>query len=90
MISDCARTRWLLNKAGVVELPKCCSNGNYEAWQCRRNECYCIDKNGDQCGMEVSETDVSKLKCYNEGDPCRAIPSDCKTLMSYVKDPKAT
>lgn len=69
---DCARTKWILNEASVTELPTCCEFGNFEAWQCRRNECFCVDKNGNQIGREVDIANVEELSCYviNGGDPC--------------------
>lgn len=31
---------------------------------CRRGECYCTDKNGQQISVEVNEDDISTLSCY--------------------------
>ncbi|XP_058794127.1 uncharacterized protein LOC131665904 isoform X2 [Phymastichus coffea] len=73
MDCNCARARQLLANAGVVELPDCCPNGNFQAWQCRRNDCFCVDNNGNQQGMEVNIEKLQKLKCYNEGKPCHKI-----------------
>ncbi|XP_001602125.2 uncharacterized protein LOC100118047 [Nasonia vitripennis] len=69
---NCARTRLVLSNAGVVELPTCCPNGNFEAWQCRRKQCFCVDNYGNQVGREYSSSELSKLDCYkkNEGFPC--------------------
>ncbi|KAK0090343.1 hypothetical protein PV325_001117 [Microctonus aethiopoides] len=71
MDCNCARNIWLLSSVGVSELPKCCSNGNFQLWQCRRNVCFCVDNNGDQIGLEVNNKDILKLSCYNpSGQPC--------------------
>ncbi|XP_046422651.1 uncharacterized protein LOC124180841 isoform X1 [Neodiprion fabricii] len=72
MDCNCARTRWILSKASVTELPTCCDFGNFEAWQCRRNECFCVDENGNQIGHEVAINDLKELTCYitNGGDAC--------------------
>lgn len=35
---------------------------------CRRGECYCIDKNGQQTSIEVNEDDISTLSCYTAPD----------------------
>ncbi|XP_012276444.1 uncharacterized protein LOC105697574 isoform X2 [Orussus abietinus] len=75
MNCKCARTRWLLAKSRTVDLPSCCSFGNFQAWQCRRNECFCVDENGDQTEREVDINEIEKLSCYkaNEGEAC-AVP----------------
>jgi len=66
MLSDCARTRSLLESAGLTELPTCCKNGNFEGMQCRRGSCYCVDRNGNQQGVEKEEAKKNELNCvYN-------------------------
>ncbi|XP_011310231.1 uncharacterized protein [Fopius arisanus] len=70
MHCNCARTVWLLSQNRVSELPKCCSYGNFERWQHRRSQYYCVDENGDQVGLE--EDTLEKLSCYknSNGQPC--------------------
>jgi hypothetical protein len=53
VLSDCARTRFLLERKGMTELPACCANGNFRRKQCRRGLCYCVDCNGNQEGKEM-------------------------------------
>lgn len=67
MLSDCARTRFLLKREGQTELPTCCENGNFRGLQCHREVCYCVDCNGNQQGMEVVEEMKGELKC---AEPC--------------------
>jgi hypothetical protein len=53
LFSDCARTRFLLERKGKTELPTCCANGNFRRKQCRRGLCYCVDCNGNQEEKEM-------------------------------------
>ncbi|XP_063977811.1 uncharacterized protein LOC135162839 isoform X2 [Diachasmimorpha longicaudata] len=70
MDCNCARTVWLLSQSGIEELPKCCSFGNFEHWQHRRKQYYCVDRNGDQIGLERdAPQDLNCYKQYN-GQPC--------------------
>ena len=66
LIQDCAKTRKLLSNEKTFETPKCCPNGNFPKYTCRRGECYCIDENGSQTSVEVLEDDVELLDCYDE------------------------
>ena len=70
-MSDCARTSFLLKRAGQAELPTCCSNGNFSRMQCRRGLCYCVDCNGNQKGMELDEARKDELNC---DDSCSICP----------------
>ncbi|XP_069686026.1 uncharacterized protein [Periplaneta americana] len=72
MDCNCARTRWLLEREEVEELPNCCSNGNFNRIQCRRGYCFCVDYNGNQEGLEVPEEDRDKVEC---GDGCASCAS---------------
>lgn len=65
MDCNCARTRSLLKSAGLTELPTCCINGNFEGMQCRRGSCYCVDRNGNQQGMEKEEAKKNELNCVD-------------------------
>jgi len=74
MNCNCARTRDTLQNAAEEsglspELPECCPNGNFRAWQCTRGLCYCVDINGGQLFQEVAEESVEELPCYSN-DPC--------------------
>ena len=71
-IIDCARTRWILREAKMEDLPHCCTNGNFEAWQCIQDLCYCVDNNGNQVSIELPENEKSNLPCYkkNNGNSC--------------------
>uniref|UniRef100_A0A182JX45 Thyroglobulin type-1 domain-containing protein n=1 Tax=Anopheles christyi TaxID=43041 RepID=A0A182JX45_9DIPT len=70
MNCKCARARKLLIDSKSLEIPDCCPNGNYKRLACRRGECYCVDEDGGQVGVERPEKDKQKLPCYNEGDYC--------------------
>jgi hypothetical protein len=63
VLSDCARTSFLLKRAGETELPVCCANGNFRRMQCRRGLCYCVDCDGNQLGIEWDEAMKDKLEC---------------------------
>jgi hypothetical protein len=65
VLSDCARTRFLLEREGVTELPTCCANGNFRKKQCRRGLCYCVDCNGNQEGKESKS-----VQCDGDDDSC--------------------
>jgi len=67
MDCNCARTSFLLKRAGQTELPTCCCNGNFREMQCRRGFCYCVDRNGNQQGKELEEAMKNELPC---SDPC--------------------
>uniref|UniRef100_A0A182U041 Thyroglobulin type-1 domain-containing protein n=1 Tax=Anopheles melas TaxID=34690 RepID=A0A182U041_9DIPT len=70
MNCKCARARKLLIDSKSLEVPECCPNGNYKRLACRRGECYCVDEDGGQVGVERPEKDKQRLPCYNEGDYC--------------------
>lgn len=57
-----------MKASNLIEMPTCCVNGNYQKLHCRRGECYCIDKNGQQTTVEVNEDDISTLSCYTGPD----------------------
>jgi hypothetical protein len=59
----CARARMLLKANNYLEIPDCCSNGNYKKLTCRRGYCYCVDENGRQSSVEVFEIHKKKLPC---------------------------
>uniref|UniRef100_A0A182IU70 Uncharacterized protein n=1 Tax=Anopheles atroparvus TaxID=41427 RepID=A0A182IU70_ANOAO len=62
------RARKLLLDSKSLEVPECCPNGNYKSLACRRGECYCVDEDGTQVGIERPEKDKQNLPCYNGGD----------------------
>jgi len=76
----CARTRLTLAEAAeesalAPELPECCPNGNFRAWQCARGLCYCVDAHGAQLFQEVNEELLEQLPCYlgDPADPCSKV-----------------
>ncbi|PSN37550.1 hypothetical protein C0J52_12554 [Blattella germanica] len=74
MVKD-NETRWLMKQEGLTELPSCCDNGNFKQMQCRRGECYCVDCNGNQLGVDSSN-------CKDTADSC----TECsKPTTSSVK-----
>lgn len=85
-ISDCARNVWLLSQHGATELPKCCIFGNFESWQHRRSQYYCVDENGDQIGLEMDSKE--ELCCYKEknGQPCQITELNTKEELSCYKE----
>jgi hypothetical protein len=70
LLSDCARTSFLLERAGWTELPTCCENGNFRGMQCRRGLCYCVDCNGNQQEMEKNEAVKDELDCDDTCSMC--------------------
>uniref|UniRef100_A0A182QB15 Thyroglobulin type-1 domain-containing protein n=1 Tax=Anopheles farauti TaxID=69004 RepID=A0A182QB15_9DIPT len=73
MNCKCARARKLLLDSKSLEVPECCPNGNYKRLACRRGECYCVNEDGEQVGVERPEKDKQKLPCYNGGDYCPLV-----------------
>jgi hypothetical protein len=63
MHCKCARARKLLAENGYLELPECCSNGNYKSMACRRGFCHCVDSNGKQTSVEVIDIRKNNLPC---------------------------
>lgn len=63
MNCKCARVRKLLMENGFLEIPECCSNGNYKKLTCRRGFCYCVDADGKQVSVEVIDIHRNKLPC---------------------------
>lgn len=63
MNCKCARARQLLMSSGQLEIPNCCTNGNYKKLACRRGYCYCVDGDGRQSSVEVIDMMKSKLSC---------------------------
>jgi hypothetical protein len=78
VFSDCARTRFLLEREGVTELPTCCDNGNFREKQCRRGLCYCVDCNGNQVEKESNNS-----QC---GDSC----SVCGKSKEVIKEEQSS
>lgn len=70
MDCNCARTSFLLERAGWTELPTCCDNGNFRAMQCYRGSCYCVDCNGNQQGKEKDEAEKDNLNCGVPNEGC--------------------
>jgi len=70
MDCNCARTSFLLERAGQTELPTCCDNGNFRRMQCQRGYCYCVDNNGNQQGVEKEEALKNELNCGDSGEGC--------------------
>uniref|UniRef100_A0A182J7Q3 Thyroglobulin type-1 domain-containing protein n=1 Tax=Anopheles atroparvus TaxID=41427 RepID=A0A182J7Q3_ANOAO len=66
----CARARKLLLDSKSVKVPECCPNGNYKSLACRHGECYYVDEDGAQVGIERPEKDKQNLPCYDGGDYC--------------------
>lgn len=64
MNCKCARSRKLLKDNNYLEVPECCSNGNYRKVACRRGFCHCVDENGQQVSVEVLDVYKSQLVCY--------------------------
>ncbi|XP_046403470.1 uncharacterized protein LOC124169044 isoform X2 [Ischnura elegans] len=54
----------------LVNVPKCCQNGNFAAWQCINGVCHCVDRNGAQLGPDVDREDVAELDCYKNNNRC--------------------
>ncbi|XP_043287786.1 uncharacterized protein [Venturia canescens] len=63
MNCNCARARYLLRREGVLELPKCNARGSFDPVQCLRGQCYCVDCNGDQIGVEKSSEEFLPEAC---------------------------
>lgn len=65
---DCARSEYILEhqSEGSHRQPQCCENGNYYQIQCRLDQCYCVDGNGNQIEKEVVQSDINKLSCYSK------------------------
>lgn len=64
MNCKCARARSMLESHKYLELPDCCSNGNYKTLACRRGFCYCVDDDGRQVSVEVIDIHRNKLPCF--------------------------
>ena len=63
MNCKCARTRNMLMNNNYLEIPECCTNGNYQKLACRRGFCYCVDEDGRQVSVEVIDIHRNKLPC---------------------------
>ncbi|CRK99618.1 CLUMA_CG012930, isoform A [Clunio marinus] len=63
MNCKCARARKLLTDNNYLEIPECCSNGNYKKLACRRGFCFCVDEDGKQVSVEVIDIHKTKLPC---------------------------
>lgn len=64
MNCKCARAKKLLLDNNYMEIPQCCSNGNYKKVACRRGFCYCVDADGKQVSVEVLDIHRNKLPCH--------------------------
>ena len=87
LFTDCARTRWILEREGQTELPICCDNGNFREMQCRRGKCYCVDCNGNQLGIELDEDDKYLLNCKDDSTSCATCmqkPTNPIQKLSFV------
>ncbi|GBN32655.1 hypothetical protein AVEN_89944-1 [Araneus ventricosus] len=56
---DCVRQADDAKTAGDTYVPKCDRNGFYQAKQCERDECWCVDKNG----KVLSDPQVGDVSC---------------------------
>ncbi|XP_058831484.1 uncharacterized protein LOC131690044 [Topomyia yanbarensis] len=72
MNCKCARARKLLMENNSLEVPECCPNGNYKSLACRRGQCYCVDEDGNQTGVEKPAKQKKELDCFN--DICELSP----------------
>ncbi|XP_055532224.1 uncharacterized protein LOC129722641 [Wyeomyia smithii] len=66
MNCKCARARKMLLESNSLEVPDCCPNGNYKSLACRRGQCYCVDEDGNQIGVEKPAKYKSELDCFNK------------------------
>jgi hypothetical protein len=66
MHCKCARARHLLLAGDYLEIPECCSNGNYRSVACRRGFCHCVDGDGKQASIEVIDMHKKRLPCSVE------------------------
>lgn len=57
-------------ESNSLELPECCPNGNYKPLACRRGQCYCVDEDGNQLGIEKPAKHKDQLECYDAEDVC--------------------
>lgn len=92
MDCNCARTRFLMERQGLTELPTCCANGNFRRKQCRRGLCYCVDCNGNQEGKETDSAQCddscticskSKQKLKNEQSSIYKWETQSKEIFPY-------
>jgi hypothetical protein len=71
MNCKCARARKLLmDNNYYMELPQCCTNGNYKKIACRRGFCHCVNEDGKQVSVEVIDIRKNKLPCYDDKNEC--------------------
>lgn len=73
MDCKCARARTLLMEKTTLEVPECCPNGSYKPLVCRRGQCYCVDEDGRQVGIELPAKNKQELECFDAEDVCRNI-----------------
>ncbi|XP_043236147.1 uncharacterized protein LOC122388814 [Amphibalanus amphitrite] len=66
---NCARSSYHMQMAGQrTDLPQCCENGAFRAYQCRGLYCYCVDEHGQQTddpAGAVTQNSISQLGCFN-------------------------
>ena len=67
---NCARSSYHMQTAGQrTDLPQCCANGDFRAYQCRGLYCYCVDRDGvqtDDPAGAVTQNSLNLLGCFTE------------------------
>merc|ERR1719334_2241321 len=85
MDCHCAQVRHRMS--GWGEKPHCTKDGSYSMRQCKEGKCYCVDKFGQQCAIEHSEStmgcciSVDESCCFGNARDMKAFDhciSDCK------------
>ena len=76
---NCARSSYHMQAAGQrTDLPQCCENGDFRAYQCRGLYCYCVDEEGvqtDDPAGAVTQNDLYKLDCTKQKCPDTTVNS---------------